>query len=128
MLKHKQDLAAGSYESWFKKDVAELDFSKPADVVYNTIRAANPAPGAWATINGVKLDIYDAAKTAGTGKAGSILSISDQGVTIAAGQGSVLAKRVRAPGGQKIAAAEYAASAGLKVGDIFDQPAPKPAA
>jgi methionyl-tRNA formyltransferase len=29
ILKHKQDLAAGSYESWFKKDVAALDWSRP---------------------------------------------------------------------------------------------------
>ncbi len=128
ILKHKQDLAAGSYESWFKKDIAELDFSKTAEALYNTIRAANPAPGAWGSINGVKLDIYDAAKVAGTGKAGAILAINDDGITIAADHGAILAKRVRAPGGQKIAATEYAKSAGLKVGDIFDRPAPKPAA
>jgi methionyl-tRNA formyltransferase len=128
ILKHTQDLTAGSYESWFKKELAELDFSKPASTVYNTIRAANPAPGAWGTINGVKLDIYDAAKVAGAGKAGSIIALDERGLTIAAADGAILVKRVRAPGGQKIAAAEYAKSAGLKTGDMFDKPAPKPAA
>ena len=125
ILKHDQRLADGSYESWFKKDVAELDWAKPAAALYNTIRAANPAPGAWSMIKGVKLDVYDSAKVAGSGKPGEILSISSDGMASAAGGGAILAKRVRAPGGQKISAAEWAASAGVKAGDVFDAPVPK---
>ena len=128
LLKHKQNLAAGSYESWFKKDGAELDFAKPIADVYNTIRAANPAPGAWAMIKGTKLDIYDAALVSGTGAAGTILSIDASGITVAGNGGAILAKRVKAPDGKKIAAAEYAQAAGLVVGDAFDAPLPKPAA
>ena len=125
-LKHKQHLDDGSYESWFKKDVAALDFSKPVADVYNTIRAANPAPGAWAMIKGIKLDIYDAARIAGGGgAAGTISAISGDGMTIEGSGGAILAKRVKAPDGKKIAAAEWAASAGVKVGDAFDRPAPK---
>ena len=131
-LRHKQTLADGSYESWFKKDLAELDFSKPVADIYNTIRAANPAPGAWAMLKGVKLDIYDSAKItsgiSGAGAPGTILAITPDGISIAAQGGAILAKRVKAPDGKKIAASEYAAAAGLKVGDIFDKPLPKPAA
>jgi methionyl-tRNA formyltransferase len=124
-LKHKQNLAEGSYESWFKKDVAELDWAKPVAELYNTIRAANPAPGAWSMINGIKLDVYDAAKGAGSGTPGTVLSIDAAGMMIAAAGGSILAKRVKAPDGKKVAAAEWAASAGVKVGDRFEAPAPK---
>ena len=66
LLKHDQRLADGSYESWFKKDIVQLDWKNDVAALYNTIRAANPAPGAWGTIKGVKLDIYDSAKVAGT--------------------------------------------------------------
>ncbi len=125
LLKHKQNLAAGSYESWFKKDVAELDFSQPVAKVYNTIRAANPAPGAWGMIKGIKLDIYDAAKVAGSGAAGQILSVDANGMTVAAQGGAILIKRVKAPEGKKIAANEWAASAGIKAGDTFDKPVAK---
>ncbi len=132
LLKHKQNLAAGSYESWFKKDVAQLNWLKPAAELYNTIRAANPAPGAWGTIKGVKLDIYDSAKAEGSGKPGEIVSLDANGMKVAAGNGAILVKRVRAPGGQKIAAAEWAASAGVQAGDVFDAwtppPPPKPKA
>jgi methionyl-tRNA formyltransferase len=128
LLKHKQTLASGSYESWFKKDIAELDFAKPAADVYNTIRAANPAPGAWTMLKGVKLDIYDAARADGSGAPGTILAIDANGITIAANGGAILAKRVKAPDGKKIAASEYATAAGLAVGDVCTAPVPKPAA
>ncbi len=127
-LKHKQNLEAGSYESWFKKGLAEIDWSKPAGEIYNTIRAANPAPGAWSTIKGVKVDIYDSRVGQGSGKPGEIIAVSDNGVEVAAGSGSILVQRVRAAGGQKIAGAEYVQSAGLTVGEAFSAPAPKTAA
>jgi methionyl-tRNA formyltransferase len=126
-LKHKQNLADGSYESWFKKDLTELDWSKPAADVYNTIRAANPAPGAWSMIKGIKLDIYDAVRVGLTGTPGSILALTSEGFTVAANGGAIHIKRVKAPDGKKIGASEYAAAAGLKVGDTFDAPAPKAA-
>jgi methionyl-tRNA formyltransferase len=124
-LKHKQNLADGSYESWFKKELTELDWGKPVADVYNTIRAANPAPGAWGTIKGNKVDIFDSAKVSGSGKPGEVLGIDDQGMTIAAGGGGILAKRVRGADGKKVAAAEWAKAAGIKAGDVFDRPVPK---
>ena len=124
-LRHKQNLAEGSYESWFKKDGAELDWSKPVADVYNAIRAANPAPGAWSMIKGVKLDIYDAVRVGLTGTAGTIVALAADGFTVAAHGGAIHVKRVKAPDGKKIGAAEYAAAAGLAVGDRFDLPAPK---
>jgi methionyl-tRNA formyltransferase len=125
VLRHKQKLEDGTYESWFKKDLAELDWSKPVAEIYNVIRAANPAPGAWSTIKGVKVDIFDASKVSGSGAPGTILSISPDGITIAANGGAILAKRIKAPDTKKIAASDWAASAGLKPGDKFEAPAPK---
>jgi methionyl-tRNA formyltransferase len=123
--KSPQDHSKKTYESWFKKDIAHINWSKPVGEVYNLIRASNPAPGAWSTIKGVKLDIYDSAKVAGRGQPGEILAIDEKGMTIAADGGAILAKRVRAPGGQKTAASDYAKAAGLHVGDTFDEPTRK---
>jgi methionyl-tRNA formyltransferase len=125
ILKHKQNLTAGSYESWFKKDIAELDWSKPVAENYNIIRAANPAPGAWTMLKGAKLDIFDAARTSGSGKPGQVLAISDEGITIAGNGGAILAKRVKTPETKKISAAEWAKSVGLVVGDVCAPPQPK---
>lgn len=115
-----QDLSKGSYESWFKKDLGQIDWSLPVARVYNLIRACNPSPGAWSVIKNQKLDIYDSVNAAGEGAPGQVLSITPDGITVAAKGGAVLVKRVRPAGGQKIAASEFAATAGIKAGDTFD--------
>ena len=105
--------------------MAEIDWAKPVAEIYNLIRAANPAPGAWSTINGSKVDIFDSAKVSGSGKPGEVLALNDQGMTIAGGGRRHLAKRVRGADGKKVAAGEWPKAAGVKAGDTFDKPAPK---
>jgi methionyl-tRNA formyltransferase len=120
-----QDHSKKTYESWFQKDLAEIDWSKPVGEIYNLIRAANPAPGAWSRIKGAKVDIFDSAKTSGTGKPGEIIGLDDSGMTIAAAGGAILAKRVRGADGKKVPATDWAAANGIKTGDVFETPAPK---
>ena len=116
IIKHDQRLDDGSYESWFKKDHAKLDWSKPVDEVYNTIRAANPAPGAWTTLGGEEVQIFDSAKADGDGEPGEVVSVSDDGVSVQAKGGRIVVKRVRPKGGQKQSAAEWVAAAGVSAG------------
>ena len=44
IIKHDQRLDDGTYEGWFNKDAAAIDWSKPVADVYNTIRQTCPAP------------------------------------------------------------------------------------
>lgn len=119
IIKHDQRLDDGSYESWFKKDNAKLDWSQPVADQYNIIRAANPAPGAWTTLNGDAVQIYDSEKVAGEGAIGEIVAISADGVAVQGNGGRVLMKRVRPAGGDKQSASDWAAAAGLSVGDTL---------
>ena len=116
IIKHDQRLENGSYESWFGKASAEIDWSKPAIDVYNMIRAANPAPGAWTTIVGDELKIYDSARVDGTGITGEVVSVGGDGLTVQAEGGRILIKRVRPTGGGKMAASEWAAAVGINSG------------
>jgi methionyl-tRNA formyltransferase len=116
--KIEQDLSKGSYESWFKKADAKVDWSKPAQHNYNIIRAGNPQPGAWTVHNGQELKIFDSRLAEGSGKPGEVLSVSDDGIGVAAGDGAIRIMRVRADGG-KVPAAEYAAASSLKAGDVL---------
>ena len=95
IIKHDQRLEDGSYESWFRKADAELDWSKPVGEVYNIIRAANPAPGAWTTLNGDEVQVFDCARLEGEGNPGDVANISDDGVAVQAQGGQILIKRVR---------------------------------
>ena len=121
IIKHDQRLDDGSYEGWFKKDAAALDWAKPVADTYNTIRAANPAPGAWTFHNGAEVKIFDAARVDGDGTPGEVVDISDDGVTVQGNGGRIVLKRVRPDGSGKIAASEWAQSCGLSIGTKLGQ-------
>ena len=112
-----QDESKATYEGWCNKKVAEIDWNRSAGEVYNQIRACNPQPGAWTTFNGEPLQIFDCEKTDHAfGRTGRVSAITDDGITITAGRGSIIAKRVRYAGGKKLTAKEFADEVGLEVG------------
>ena len=82
IIKHDQRLDDGSYEGWFNKEAAKIDWSKPVDETYNIIRAANPAPGAWTTLGEEEIKIYDSAICDGDGTPGEVVDITDDGVVV----------------------------------------------
>lgn len=114
-----QDEADATYERRCTKKHAHIDWYKPVDQVYNLIRGTNPAPGAWTTHNGNELSVYDCAKVAGDGVAGKIMQIDDDGIAMQCTGGRILIKRVKPAGGDKVAAAEWAASQNLKAGELL---------
>ncbi len=116
--KIEQNLAAGSYQSWFGSKQSHINWHSPAPAIYNQIRAANPQPGAWTMHGETKLKIFDCELSAQDGTAGEVLAIDEHAITIATTPGAISIKRVRAAAG-KIPASEYAASCNLSVGDQF---------
>jgi len=87
--------------------------------VYDLIRGANPSPGAWMTVNGVEVDVFDSARAGGDGISSKVMEISEDGMLVQCIGGRVLVKRVRPNGEAKQSAAEWAAKAGIAVGDIL---------
>ena len=120
-----QDEDAASYEGWFRAAEAEIHWSSHAEQIYNLIRAANPAPGAWTTHDGKKLQIFDCSlhrirKLADVvGKPGEVIAVDDQGFSVCAQGGQIEVRKVKAEGGKKVAAAEFAREAGLAVGQVL---------
>ena len=72
LIRTAQDETKATYESWCRKKDAEIDWSKPIADVYNLIRGTNPQPGAWTTLNGEELKVYDCAKQDGDGTPGDV--------------------------------------------------------
>jgi len=112
-----QDHSKATYEGWCNKMVAEIDWNRSVGELYNLIRGCNPQPGAWTIYNGEVLQIFDCTKTDhACGRTGRVSAITDDGITITAGRGSIVAKRVRYAGGKKVTAAEFAIEVGLEEG------------
>ena len=113
-----QEESKATYEGWCKKEHVQVDWQKPLQTTWNLIRGADPQPGAWTTFGGATVQLLDAKKLAGgaAGQPGQVLAVEDTGMTVAAPGGSILVTRVRADGGQKVAAGAFAKSAGLAAG------------
>ncbi|KNY22503.1 methionyl-tRNA formyltransferase [Methylobacterium sp. ARG-1] len=120
-----QDEDAASYEGWFRAAEAEIRWSAHADQIYNLIRAANPAPGAWTTLDGKKLQIFDArlhpVRRLGDvkGKPGEVIAVDADGFSVCAQGGRIEIRKVKPEDGKKIAAAEFAASSGITLGQVL---------
>lgn len=111
-----QDESRATYESWCRKKDVQIDWGRPVADVYNMIRGANPQPGAWTTLAGAEVQLFDARRADGDGTAGEVVSVSEDGVTVQSAGGRILLKRVRPAGGGKVPAAEWAAQTEITVG------------
>lgn len=115
----KQDESLATYERRCTKKHAHIDWFKPVQQVYDLIRGTNPAPGAWTTLNGDEVSVYDCTRVSGDGVAGRVVDVSDAGVTVQSVGGRILIKRVKPSGGGKVSAAEWAAAAGVAQGSTL---------
>ena len=112
----KQNPQEGTYEGWCRKADVEIDWNKSADEIHNLIRGANPQPGAWTTINGEEVKVFDCQKSASVScEAGAISSIGEEGVVVATGEGGMRILKVRPEGSGKVSAYEFATNRNLLV-------------
>jgi methionyl-tRNA formyltransferase len=117
-----QDESQATYEGWCRGAEARIDWAKPVDQIYNLIRGCNPAPGAWTTVAGKKLFIYDARKIVFrrfadvVGKMGEVTAVGEGSVKVTAQGGQIELLRVRHEEGKKVEAAEFARAAGIATG------------
>ena len=126
--KHKevvQDESKASYEGWCRANEARINWHNPVDFIHNVIRGCDPAPGAWTTLNGKKLQLFGSKKhlvrTFGAvkGKIGEITEITDSSMRITAQGGQIEVAKVKAEDTKKISPAEWAKGANVAVGTIL---------
>ncbi len=82
-------------------------------------RGTNPQPGAITYFQSKQFKVFDSQLLADVrvGLPGEIIDITEAGFAVAATDGAVLVKRVQVKSLPKIAAAEFARQANLKVGE-----------
>ena len=118
-----QDESLATYEPPCRDQHAQVDFRKPAREVHNLIRGCDPQPGAYATLAGKRLRLYEPAfeATASKEPPGTIVSIDDGGMRIALEGATLTIKRVRLDSTpKKVAPKEMAAHGELVAGIRLD--------
>ncbi|OAI50795.1 methionyl-tRNA formyltransferase [Betaproteobacteria bacterium SCGC AG-212-J23] len=125
--KHKevvQDESRATYEGWCRKAEAKINWSNHVDFVYNLIRGCNPAPGAWTTLEGKELQVFDARKhpvrTFGAvkGKIGEVVEVTEKSFQVTAQGGRIEVLRAKLGDGKKVAVGELLAAGQIKPGAL----------
>ena len=113
-----QDESKASYDPPCRDEHAKIDWSKPAQQVYNLIRGCDPQPGAHTTYNGKMVRLFDARIQRGNDSAapGEITNIGTEEINIALAGGTLIVKKMRGEGA-KVSGAEFAKQADLKIGE-----------
>ncbi|WP_046158948.1 methionyl-tRNA formyltransferase [Chromobacterium vaccinii] len=112
----KQPEDGVTYAQKLSKSEAEVDWTLPAEDVARAIRAYNPAPGAFTTLNGEPLKLWLASAEAGSAEPGAVVSADADGVLVGAGQGLVRLTVLQAAGGKRLAARDFVAGKNLPAG------------
>jgi methionyl-tRNA formyltransferase len=117
-----QDETRASYEGWCRAAEAKINWASHVDFIYNLIRGCNPAPGAWTTLNGKKLQIFDSRKqpfrtfAAVKGKIGEISEIGAASFFVTAQGGRIEVLKAKHEDGKKVSATELVAQNGITPG------------
>jgi len=120
-----QDEAHASYEGWCRAAEAKINFNNHVDYIHNLIRGCDPAPGAWTTLAGKKVQLFGSKKhlvrTFGAvkGKPGEITEIGEKSLFITAQGGQVEVTKLKHEDGKKVSPAEFAAAFGIAAGSRF---------
>lgn len=120
-----QDESQASYEGWCRANEARINWHNHVDFIHDTIRGCDPAPGAWTTIGGKKLQLFGSRKhpvrTFGAvkGKIGEIAEVGAESIRITAQGGQVEVSKVKPEDGKKVSAAQWAKEASVAAGTIL---------
>jgi methionyl-tRNA formyltransferase len=120
-----QDESQASYEGWFREAEARIHWHSHVERIHDLIRASDPAPGAWTTLAGAKLQLFDSRKEltrtfgAVKGKIGEVLGVEDGRLVIAAQGGRIHAGKAKLGDAKKVASGELVSGGALKPGQIL---------
>lgn len=119
-----QDESKATYEGWFRANESKINWHNHVDVVHNLIRGCDPAPGAWTTLGGKKVQLFGArrhpVRTFGAvkGKPGEVVSITDS-MFINVQGGQIEVAKLKHEDGKKVGAAEFANAYGVMPGTLL---------
>ena len=117
----EQDDSKSNYAKMLKKDLGNLDFSKPAVQIERLIRGLNPWPSAYTHIGGKTLKIWQAQVLEGTfdGENGEVIDIDKKGFTVKTGEGALRILEVQLEGKKRMKSEQFLLGYKLEKGAVL---------
>ena len=111
------------YEGIVRDAESRINWASHVDITYNLIRGCNPAPGAWTTMDGKKLFLFESTKRIARTfsevkgkKIGQVVAQNGSSLVIHGQGGFIEVHRARLDGGKKLPAAETEIAVGTILG------------
>ena len=120
-----QPEAGVTYDQKLSKADAEIDWALGAKQIHAKIRALNPVPGAWSSLNEQVIKIWASKVLEQSSDAaiGSIVAADKQGIAVQTGAGVILITELQASGSKRMAAAAFVAGHADLMGQQFERQA-----
>ncbi len=126
----RQALDGVTYAHKIEKHEAVIDWTQPAQVISQRVRAFNPFPGTSSRLNGDTFKIWMAVAGPGTPPretpCGTILAVSPDGIAVAAMKSVAVITELQRAGAKRLGLADFLRGIDLRPGMAFDQHASLP--
>jgi methionyl-tRNA formyltransferase len=114
-----QDSAKATYAPKIDREMARLVWQRDATTLVRQVRAFDPAPGAWTTLNGCVLKLFGAREVPGTGEPGSVLAAGDR-LVVAAARGAIALSEVQPAGKTRFPVEAWVRGRGVSTGQRLE--------
>lgn len=118
MAPRPQDHTVATFAPKFTPSDRVLDWSNPARVLVNLVRALSPEPSATTALRGEGLQVFRAQEVAAEGEPGRIVDVSKDGFVVATAQGGFRPLEVAPAGRRRMSAADFANGYRPQLGDV----------
>ncbi|SCZ86264.1 methionyl-tRNA formyltransferase [Nitrosomonas mobilis] len=113
---------SASYAAKISKSEAAIDWTLNASHIERKIRAFNPYPGAFSSLAGNPIKIWQTSVVdpdSFSGMPGKIIHVASDGIAVACGHGTLRIEILQPAGGKKLTAAQFMAGHAFSIGDRF---------
>jgi methionyl-tRNA formyltransferase len=113
-----QDSAAATYAPKITRDMARMEWTRDAASLERQVRAFDPTPGAWTSLNGASVKLFGGMAAVGAGEPGTVLAASDR-LIVAGGTGAIAVSEVQPAGRNRLTVEEWVRGRGITAGSRF---------
>jgi methionyl-tRNA formyltransferase len=114
-----QDHAQATFAPKIDREMTRLVWERDAATLVRQVRAFDPAPGAWTTLNGGVLKLFTAREVPGTGEPGDVLAAGER-LVVAAARGAIAVNEVQPAGKNRLPVEAWVRGRGVAAGQRLE--------
>jgi methionyl-tRNA formyltransferase len=110
-----QDDSRATFAPKIDREMARMVWERDAATLVRQVRAFDPSPGAWTSLNGGMLKLFGAREVPGTGAPGTVLAAGER-LVVAAARGAIAVHEVQPAGRTRLRVEAWVRGRGVAAG------------